>query len=132
MTIIGLQGCSTAQTYRVGNRSSVLGKQSAERQSYSCCSAKTGPQPNNKTKRSNRRIPTKAMRPAKYSREYRNTCRAFIGYETEDVFLLVAGMLAGRVCAEPQQFSIQPNGASRLNCTFLRRVYTAEKFTPSC
>ena len=27
--------------------------------------------------------------------------------------MLVAGMLARRVCAEPQQFSIQPNGASR-------------------
>jgi polyisoprenoid-binding protein YceI len=28
-------------------------------------------------------------------------------------FLLMAGMLARRVCAEPQQYSIRPNGASR-------------------
>ena len=29
-------------------------------------------------------------------------------------FLLVAGMLARRVSAQPQQYLIQPNGASRL------------------
>src|SRR5215510_5919392 len=58
------------------------------------CSANAGRHPNSNTRTSNRRIPTKAMGSAKYSREYRNSRPAFIGYETQDLLFVGGGMLA--------------------------------------
>jgi len=63
------------------------------------------------------------MRPAKYSRNIAIAVELLLVMKRRIFFLLVAGMLARRVCAEPQQSSIRPSGASRFELHVFTGIY---------